>query len=1140
MRKRSILLILALLLVLSVCLTAPALAAEEEFDGYIVCLAEGGDVQLLEAQEARPVPYADGLYTVESADEVEALRRAGCLEYAVPNYTLELLDAPDDLLYEQQWSLAAIGYPALRDSGLDGSGVTIAMLDSGVDLSTEDMSGIRISAASRNLLGDGTHTDAYYRDQAGHGTFVASRIAAVTGNGKGIASIAPGTELMVLRCVAQKDSPRYPFNDSYDKGSGSLATVISGIRYAVDNGADVINLSLGTEVPEAGPVLQSAVDYAVRQGVILVASVGNDGTDSLYFPAANVGVVGVGSVGMTDGVYTHSDFSQVNSTVDVCAPGEDVLGVRLYFGSAQTPAYGRGRGTSFATPVISALAAVAKQAQPALDADGYLALLASTASDCGEAGYDTTFGYGVVNAEALTEALTARSYSIEYVLNGSESEPASLPADAASSYTLRGTAALPLPEREGYTFAGWYEDAAFTAGPVAQVPAGTVGALREVRSETGVTYEIAPVTFYAKWRGSGGAVSSVTVRGIQAQPGAEAGILRVTLPQDAAGSLSELTAADISVTPANDDAVVSAVTASQDGSVWTFTVSSDGESRSYALFVTISRYSRPVPAHSQTERRGAALTQAMDGTPAVPFVSDVSNWFTGADTYTIISCDGGGDLTLEGSTLTYTPGGGDFGGISVNIRVGGSNPDFPIPAEVNAVIRIERQPSTSRVIWEDPAYDLYTDSDITGIRLVLYDNRPGWIRFDGAPIPDTAYEFSGNLGSDDLHAEVDLTLKADYLQGLLPGEHTVSFEFSGGPTVSVTLPVTDSAPRYDVRFWLDGTEGEPYFARSSVRAGTLLTALPPSPARPGMRFTGWYAGRVAVRADTAVTGSMEITASWQRAADEEEYASSLLEQNARGAVLLFTENARILLPAGILQDTSEAADVADCYMGGAGNVVMRFSSSGVTEPVPISENGGVPSFVYMGPGVYTAAGRTASFDDIESHWGRDSILFTAERGLFRGVTASSFSPDGSMTRAMLVTVLYRLAGSPEVTSLSPFQDVPEGQWYTPAVVWAYENRIVNGISVDLFAPMRPLTREQLVTMLYRYLVSQGMWYGDVGTLAGAPDADSVSPYAREAFSWAVSADVVRGVSGGLLVPRNNTTRAQVAAVMERIVGYILK
>ena len=119
-------------------------------------------------------------------------------------------------------------------------------------------------------------------------------------------------------------------------------------------------------------------------------------------------------------------------------------------------------------------------------------------------------------------------------------------------------------------------------------------------------------------------------------------------------------------------------------------------------------------------------------------------------------------------------------------------------------------------------------------------------------------------------------------------------------------------------------------------------------------------------------------------------------------------------------------------------------------------------------------------------------------------------------------------------------DVAEGQWYTPAVIWAYENGIVNGISVDLFAPGRTLTREQLVTMLYRYVGYRGLWYGDQGSIAGAPDAASVSRYARAAFSWAMEAGIIRGTDAGLLMPRNSATHAQVAAVMERVVQYILK
>ncbi len=1141
MFKRFLPRFLILITAVVLCLTVSALAADgESFDGYLVCLSDGGEIELLEAQEAQPVPYADGLYVVDSLGSVEALRRAGRVEYAIPNYTMQLLEAeiPNDILYRQQWTLSAIDYPELYASGLDGSGVTIAVIDSGVDFGTEDMSGIKVSPFSRNLLGDGSHADAYYRDQAGHGTFVASRIAPATNNGRGLAGIAPGAELMVLRCVSQENSARYPYDESYDSGSSSLANVISAIRYAADNGADVINLSLGTEIPEAGPVLQSAVTYAQSKGVIIVASVGNDGTGTLYFPAANTGVIGVGSVGMENGSFVHSDFSQVNSTVDVCAPGQDVLGVRISNGSGQPAGYGKGRGTSFATPVVSALVAVARQVQPALDAEGCLSLLASTAVDCGEAGRDTSFGYGVVNAAGLKDALLSRSYTIEYVLNDTSYEPAVLPADVPDSYTLGSSVTLPVPTRASYSFEGWYADAACTQGPLTSHPAGAVGPLRETRAASGVTYEVAPVTYYAKWANYGlTALETVSVRSIPAVSGENA-TLRATLPSGSVSSLSQLTAADIVIKPVSELAAVSQPVASEGGAVWTFTVTGGGNARTYTLHVRLSAYPLPAAANSQTERRGTALTPAMDGSPAVPFVSEMKNWFTGVDIFEIISCDGSGSAAINGSVFTYTPGDGDFAGRVVTVEVGGSNADFTVPVVVRAVIRVERQPSNSSVIWEAPGYDLYAGGHISGIRLILYDNAPSRIRCDDTGIPANYCIFTEPTGEDSMHLETTLTIDEAFAQTLLPGEHTLTIDFSGGNAVTVPFTVTDSAPLYSVEFRVDGGL---YFARSSVRAGSALAALPPEPVTPGTVFDGWFTeDGEPVTAETTVTDDMVILAE-KHTASEDGYVRALLEHNRTAPIRLFTENARITVPTGTLQTEAEAADLAKCFAGGNGDLVARMDLRSNTELVPVSvgENG-VASFVYSGPGVYFAVTGSSEFDDIDTHWGRDSILFTASRSLFRGVSASSFAPDSSMTRAMLVTVLYRLSGSPAVESASPFMDVAEGQWYTPAVIWAYENGIVNGISVDLFAPGRTLTREQLVTMLYRYVGYRGLWYGDQGSIAGAPDAASVSRYARAAFSWAMKAGIIRGTDAGLLMPRNSATRAQVAAVMERVVQYILK
>ena len=171
------------------------------------------------------------------------------------------------------------------------------------------------------------------------------------------------------------------------------------------------------------------------------------------------------------------------------------------------------------------------------------------------------------------------------------------------------------------------------------------------------------------------------------------------------------------------------------------------------------------------------------------------------------------------------------------------------------------------------------------------------------------------------------------------------------------------------------------------------------------------------------------------------------------------------------------------------------------------------------------------FDDVaEDAWYAPSVEFAVDRGLFRGVSETRFAPDSPMTRAMLATVLYRMEGA-EAAGENPFSDVPNGVWYTDAVIWAAGAGVVRGNGVG-FAPDANVTREQIATMLCRYAEVRGLDVSGRSALCFS-DSDLVSDWAEEAMEWAVSAGLFRGNADGSLNPRGNATRAQVAALLQR-------
>ncbi|MGI6013435.1 MAG: S-layer homology domain-containing protein [Oscillospiraceae bacterium] len=172
-------------------------------------------------------------------------------------------------------------------------------------------------------------------------------------------------------------------------------------------------------------------------------------------------------------------------------------------------------------------------------------------------------------------------------------------------------------------------------------------------------------------------------------------------------------------------------------------------------------------------------------------------------------------------------------------------------------------------------------------------------------------------------------------------------------------------------------------------------------------------------------------------------------------------------------------------------------------------------------------------------WYYDATVYAYTNDLMQGMSMTKFEPNLAMTRAMLVTVLYRMAGSPDVSAMeNPFPDIPADTWYTDAVIWAANNNIVKGYQEDgNFHPTWDITREQIASILYRYVTEYlGETAGVFGDLSTFPDSNSVSEYARESIAWATGEGLITGTREGdqvLLDPRGLATRAQIATILMR-------
>ena len=186
---------------------------------------------------------------------------------------------------------------------------------------------------------------------------------------------------------------------------------------------------------------------------------------------------------------------------------------------------------------------------------------------------------------------------------------------------------------------------------------------------------------------------------------------------------------------------------------------------------------------------------------------------------------------------------------------------------------------------------------------------------------------------------------------------------------------------------------------------------------------------------------------------------------------------------------------------------------------------------------------SVNFRDISvSDWFHDAVDYAVYHGLMNGMSDTTFEPNTSMSRAMLVTVLWRYAGEP-LEGENSFTDVPDGQWYTEAVAWAAENGIVTGVGNGKFDPDGRITREQLAAILFRYSNSLGIDTSERDALGYFPDGEKVSSYAVDALSWAVAEGLVTGTQSGSKVyldPQGNATRAQVATILMRFIENIAK
>lgn len=1080
---------------LGLTLWLPGVSALEEAGeetGYLFRMKETAIMPLNAAEGVQPVPYADGYYTADSLEDLQPYLDAGLVEMAVPDAQLELLGegeeggtaSPNDPGAEQQWYLSELGMDEVWASGLDGSGVTVAVIDSGLVQNHEDLNYTNITGCNF-LATEGSVDIDDWTDTTGHGSLVSGILAAQTDNSVGVASLADGAELLVLRCFASKDSGT--------TGSGSVSTILSAIEYAIDQDVDVINMSFGGTNADSLAVLKEPLERAADQGIILVAAAGNDNSTAYRYPAAFDCVTGVGGVGENGTLYANT---QRNDSVFLTAPAVSIYNI----GYEAENSYRSDTGTSMSTPMVSAMAALAKQVDKAIDNDGFRTLLKASVTDGGEAGYDTSYGWGYLSAAAFVQALTA-DQTITYDCGGG-TFPAEGTWSAAYQIGKGDQVVLPTPTREGYDFTGWYltEDCAGT--PVTAIPAGSVGA----------------VTLYAGWSEQITPVPEppAVVEGQESQTG--------------------------SATPASLDGLTAVQPYTADVSGWftnaeTYTLSSAPELGTAELAGNTLTYTPTAEAAEQT------VTFTLRGVSGEEKSGDVTVSVT-------VAALPVSDAKLEQSSASYdlyTQSGGVTVGLSLygnqltgaaareTVLVAGTDyilTDSAITLTHALLSRLGKGAHTLTFTFDNGRTEAAKQAALT---VTIADTTPvtpdpgtgggggstggggssgGGSGGGGTPAKEPDLELLESQDGAFRYALTDgtaaLTFDEEQLDKLAAGEALLDLSGVEGAE-AVSLNGTDAAAL---------TKGVTIRlpSGSAALSPELLASLTETAGEEALTVALCPAENLNAAQQNAVAGGMVYT-----------FAVS-----AGGSALKTLPASAVLTLPWTPEDTSPA--VPGMALLAEDGTMTALETSWDPLAATLTAETSAAGLI-----VLTSEPWLNPFADVsETDWYYDAVGYVCAAGIMEG-SGSAFLPEGTVTRGMIAVMLYRLEGEPETgAGQAGFADVAEDAYYADAVNWAQTSGVMNGYGEGIFGPEDPVTREQLAAILFRYAEyrSGGTPETDDTVLEAYGDNGSVSDWACAAMAWAVDTGVINGRAESLLDPSGTAARSEAAAILQRWIGSL--
>ncbi|PKG25350.1 S8 family serine peptidase [Niallia nealsonii] len=370
--------------------------------------------EILLAARLKEDSYIKGFSLIKTTSDedlkllADTLLKKKEIEFIEPNYKIKASYTPKDSNYSKQWYLKKITTEKAWNTTKGSSAITVAVLDAGVQTGHSEFKG-RITNPYNAVTGGNSLT------ASSHGTHVAGIIAAANNN-KGTVGLAPNVKIMPIDIFDGE------FADTYDEATGLI--------YAADKGANIINMSFGSEYYAYAEAY--AIQYAASKGVVLIAAAGNDASLENYYPAGYDSVI---SVAATDENDRSSDYSNYGSSIDISAPGDDI------YSTVPNNKYGYMSGTSMATPIVSGTAALVLSKNPLLSATDVKNILIKSTKDLGANGWDYLFGYGRIDAEKAVKNTPAPfgtlSVNTTYKIKGNNKLNFSVPIYKGTKVTVR-------------------------------------------------------------------------------------------------------------------------------------------------------------------------------------------------------------------------------------------------------------------------------------------------------------------------------------------------------------------------------------------------------------------------------------------------------------------------------------------------------------------------------------------------------------------------------------------------------------------------------------------------------------------------------------------------------------------------------